>query len=123
MYSRINSRNTNALSGENSVVTDAPPSRTVSVLLTLSFAVNPVTSAVAARQSPNPSGRKSTDNQPPIAARRLSEESVTKLSRESKLCKNQMTTDATKMIVNARVMKSRAFSQMSCNTLLAEGRR
>ena len=85
----------------------------MSVLLTLSFAVKPVMSAVAARQSPNPKGLKITDTQFPTVAKRLAEESATKFRRASKLCKNQMTTDATKMIVKARVIKSRDFSQIS----------
>lgn len=78
-------------------------------------------SAVAACQLPKPSGLKITDTQPPTVASRLSEESVTKFSRASKLCKNQITTVATKIIVNARVMKSLDFSQISRSTLLGEG--
>lgn len=98
-----------------------PLKSTVSVLLTLSFAVKPVINAVAARQSPKPSGLKITDSQPPTIANKLADESVTKFKRVSKLCKNQTTTDAMKITVNARVMKSFDFSQMSCKTLFGEG--
>lgn len=47
----------------------------------------------------------------------------TALSRQSKLCKNQMMMAARKMMVKALRMKSLAFSHMCRATLLAEGMR
>ena len=80
----------------------SPPSRTVRVETTLSLAVKPVISAVEARQSPKPSGAKIGAIQLPIMASRLESVAVATLSRRSKVCKNQMITVATKMIVKAR---------------------
>ena len=80
----------------------SPPSSTVSVETTLSLAVKPVISAVEARQSPKPSGAKTgAIRLPSIASRLLSAEAAT-LRRRSNVCKNQMITVATKMMVNAR---------------------
>ena len=58
-----------------------------------------------------------------MPASRLSVESVTGLSRRSKLSRNQMTTVAMKMTENARSRKSRAFSHRSSATLCGEGKR
>ena len=72
---------------ENNVLTASvdPPIRTVSVLTTLSFAVNPVISAVETLQSPNPKGLNIGAIIPPKSARRLFDESETGLSLKSKL--------------------------------------
>ena len=45
------------------------------------------------------------------------------MSWKSNVCRNQMTTLAAKMIVNARVMKSLALSHASMTVVLALGRR
>ena len=47
--------------------------------------------------------------------------SVTRLNDQSKLCKNQITMEARKMMVNALRIKSFAFSHMWSKTLLADG--
>ncbi len=99
------------------------PVSTPSVLTTASFAVKPPISAVAARQSPNPSGIKSGAISLPIMASRLCPESVTTLKRISKVCKNQITSVATKITVNARCTKSFALSHIKSSTLFAEGKR
>jgi len=91
------------------------------VLTTLSLAVNPVISAVEILQSLNPSGAKTGAINPPISARRLSFESVTTLSLTSNVCKNHITIVARNIIVNAFVIKSFAFSHISCITLLGLG--
>ena len=112
-----------ALRVVNSDVMTAFPSSTCSVLTTDSLAIKPEISAVAQRQSPKPSGLNSTASHWPISASRLSALSVTTFSRVSKLCRNQMTTVARKMTVNARCKKSLAFSHSSSPTLLADGSR
>ena len=43
--------------------------------------------------------------------------------RKSKVCRNQISTVATKIMVKAFCKKSRAFSQISWQTLRAEGKR
>lgn len=58
-----------------------------------------------------------------MEARMLSALLCTALSRQSKLCKNQMMMAARKMMVKALRMKSLAFSHMCRATLLAEGMR
>ena len=123
VYSSVNTRKLTALRTVNSDVTAAPPSSTSSVLTTDSLAMNPEISAVAHRQSPKPRGLNSTASHWPMSASRLSALSVTTFSRVSKLCRNQMTTVARKMTVNARCKKSLAFSHSSSPTLLAEGSR
>ena len=125
VYNRVNTKNTSAENGVNKVFNAliSPPNKTVSVLTTLSFAVNPVISAVEILQSPNPSGTKTGAANPPINASRLSLESTTTFSRTSNVCKNQMTIDAMKIIVNAFVIKSFALSQINIPTLFKLGRR
>ena len=125
VYSSVNTKNTVAVNGVNSVPSAAvsPPSSTVSVETTLSLAVNPVISAVETRQSAKPSGANSgAIHDPTIASKLLSGVAAT-FRRASKVCKNQITTVATKMMVNARCTKSLALSQISCPTLRALGRR
>ena len=50
-----------------------PPSRTVRVETTLSFAMRPVTRAVDARQSEKPSGAKTGESSEPRAASMLAD--------------------------------------------------
>ena len=99
------------------------PVRTAKVLTTASFALNPVSNAVEARQSPKPSGAKMGAIQRPIPANMLSSPAETGFKRTSKLCKNQMMMVATKITVKARVKKSFALSHSSMPTLLGLGSR
>ena len=93
-----------AVAGVNRVLSSAvlPPSRTVRVETTLSLAVKPVIRAVETRQSPKPSGANSGAIRLPIIASRLASAVAATLRRASKVCRNQMMTVATKIIVNAR---------------------
>ncbi len=97
------------------------PVSTLRVDTTDSLAVSPVISAVEARQSLKPSGANSGAIQEPREARMLDALSGTRLKRQSKLCKNQMISEATKIIVNALWRKSLAFSHICSRTLLGEG--
>ena len=119
VYKSVNTRNTAAVKG----VRISTAERIVSVLTTLSFAINPVMRAVEIFQLPNPSGTKSGASRLPTSARILSFESVTIFRCASKLCKNQIMIVARKMIVNARVRKSFALSQIRRPTLFALGKR
>ena len=101
----------------------SPPSSRVSVDTTLSFAVKPVIRAVDTRQSAKPSGANSGAKMLPSAASRLLSGIDTTLKRASKVCRNQITIEAAKMMVNAFWIKPFAFSQIRCTTLLALGRR
>ena len=129
MYSTVNTRKEKAVSVEgntmcNMVVSSAlveAPVKTVKVLTTVSFAVIPVISAVDARQSAKPSGVKIGAMNLPMEASMLVVLSVTRLNDQSKLCKNQITMEARKMMVNALRIKSFAFSHMWSKTLLADG--
>ena len=114
-----------AVNGVNSVVSAAvsPPRRTVSVETTLSLAVKPVISAVETRQSPKPSGLNRGAIKLPMAASRLLSAEAATFRRMSKVCRNQISTVATKIMVKAFCKKSRAFSQISWQTLRAEGKR
>ena len=96
---------------------------TVKVDTTASLAVKPVINAVAARQSPKPSGANIGAIILPTFASILNELSSTTFSRVSKLCKNQIMIDAKKIMVNALVKKSLALSHINNNTLLALGSR
>ena len=60
---------------------------------------------------------------PPRLASILCDWSVTSLNRTSKVCKNQMATDAAKIMVNALVMKPFALSHASCRVVFALGMR
>jgi len=125
VYRRVNTKNTTAVKGVNSVPSreTSPPSSTVRVETTLSLAVKPVMRAVDTRQSPKPRGPNTGAASPPMMASRLSSAVTATLSRGSKVCRNQITIEATKMMVKAFLVKPLAFSQISCSTLLAEGRR
>lgn len=103
VYNKVNTRNTTASNVVNRLGSceTSPPSKTVNVDTTLSFAVNPVSSAVAIRQSPNPSGLKIGASSPPSNASRLSSADAATFSLKSNVCKNQMMIVARKIIVNA----------------------
>lgn len=130
IYKMVKARKLKALSGENIWVSIAlscasleAPVRIVRVLTTDSFAVNPVMRAVDARQSLNPIGAKAGAMIEPIEARMLFALSATMFSLQSKLCRNQITMEAIKIMVNALCRKSFPFSHMWSKTLLASGRR
>ena len=95
----------------------------VRVETTLSLAIKPVIRAVDTRQSAKPSGANSGAIPLASHARMLCCGSAVRLSRRSKLCRNQMMMVATKITVKARWRKSRAFSQSSWTTFLRPGRR
>ena len=101
----------------------SPPNKTVSVDTTLSLAVNPVISAVETFQSPKPSGANKGANIPPNNASKLSSAEAATFSLISKVCKNQITREATKIMVNAFFANPFAFSMISCHTLFADGNR
>ena len=77
VYSNVNIKKLNALKGENNVCNVSPssatlaPVNTANVLITASFAVKPVTSAVETRQSEKPIGIKIPLIMRPITASRL----------------------------------------------------
>ena len=121
----VNTRNTKAVNGVNSVFSPAalPPNRTVRVETTLSFAINPVIKAVDTLQSPNPRGAKIGAAAFPIIANRLSSGLDTRFRPMPKFSRNHTTMVAKKMTVNAFCAKSFAFSQISWPTLLAAGSR
>ena len=113
-----------AASGDSTAMTSAAePNSTESVEATISLAMKPATSAVAKRQSPNPSGEKSGATKVEIAARIESCWSSTSASEGLKLWRNQTTTAATKTTVKARVRKSLLFSHTRRRTDLALGMR
>ena len=116
-------KNTNAVKGVNNVDSEEvfPPNKTVKVLTTLSFAVNPVIKAVDILQSPNPRGANIGEMNQPIPASKLLLESDTTLSLKSNVCKNHIIIVATNIIVNALVIKSFALFQINCQTLLGLG--
>ena len=99
------------------------PNSTPRVDTTLSLAIKPEIRAVEIRQSPKPSGAKTGASSPAMAASMLSEEFSTISRRKSKVCKNQITTHATKITVKARSRKSLAFSHRSCMTFRIPGMR
>ncbi|CCY63060.1 unknown [Clostridium sp. CAG:967] len=115
MYNNENTKNTNAVSFVNIAgsISVFPPDKTVSVLTTLSFAINPVINAVEILQSEIPKGLKIGTNRFPKNASKLSAESCTRLSLASKFCKNHIAIVAIKIIVNALVIKSFDFMQIS----------
>lgn len=76
--------------------------RTVRVETTLSLAVKPVINAVEMRQSPKPRGLKMGVIRLPTKARRLESGVAATFRRVSNVCRNQITTVATKIIVKAR---------------------
>ena len=108
IYSTVNVRKAKADAGENIAPSAAEscasvvlPVKIVSVLTTVSFAERPVISAVDARQSVKPRGEKMGEITEPIVARILFDVSSVRFSFVSKFCKNQITIDARKIIVNA----------------------
>ena len=111
VYNRENTKNTNAVNFVNKVGSKSvsPPIKTVNVLTTFSFAIKPVKKAVEILQSQIPSGLKIGTIKFPSIASKLSAEFVTIFNFASNVCKNQMMIVATKMTVNAFVIKSLAF--------------
>ena len=99
------------------------PRSTLMVLITDSFAVNPVIKEVVTLKSPNPSGAKTGAITRPINASRLSALSATTFSLVSKDCKNQIIIVARKITVNALCKKSFALSHIRSTTLFKDGSR
>ena len=93
------------------------------VEMTFSLAMKPVSTAVAARQSPKPSGSKMGANIAPIPASMLCDWSATTLKRTSKVCRNQMMSVAMNTTVNAFFANSFALSQASRHTVPRLGSR
>ena len=107
VYNKQKIKNTNAVNFENktgSFVT-SPPNKTVKVLTTLSFAINPVINAVEILQSEIPNGLNNGTIEFPSIASKLCAESVTKFNFASKVCKNQIIIVAQKIMVKAFVIK------------------
>ncbi len=122
VYKRQNTSNENAAADDKEAVSRAvEPNKMVNVETTLSFAIKPQIREEETLQSPNPSGLKTGEINPAIPARILSLESVTTFSLKSKVCKNQITTVATKIIVKAFCRKSFAFSHKRCTTFFRAG--
>ena len=101
----------------------AAPKSTCSVATTLSFAINPLMSAVHMRQSPRPSGANIGVISSASLASRLSDESVTICMDGLKLCRNQITMVAMNIMVKALCRKSLAFSHMSLHVFFSVGMR
>ncbi len=125
VYRSVNTRNVNAVAGVNTSWSAAtlPPTSTVSVETTLSLAMNPVMSAVEARQSPKPSGANTGAIAPPMRASRLSSGLSASVSPALKVWRNHTISVARNTTVNAFWMKPFAFSQTRRATLFALGRR
>ena len=106
VYNNENTKNTNAVSLVNNIGNWlTSPISTVKVLTTLSFAINPVINAVDILQSLIPNGLNIGTINSPKWANKLFDESVTKFNLESKCSRNQIIIVATKIIVNALVIK------------------
>lgn len=73
------------------------------------FAINPLIRAVQILQSPNPIGLNIGARTPATIARILSAESFTRFKCRSKLCRNQIIIDASRIIENALCRKSLLF--------------
>ena len=102
VYSSVKIRNTVAVIGVNIAfrLSVSPPSKTVSVETTVSLAANPVSSAVAARQSAKPSGAKSGAAKRPIEASRLSSGAAATFRWPSNICRDQIKIEAAKITEN-----------------------
>ena len=122
VYSRQKARR---LAAESDVILPSKaavfPNRIESVDTTLSFAINPVIRAVEILQSPYPIGLKIGAITLATIARILSLESVTMLRCVLNVCRNQITSVAMKITVNALCRKSFALSQRRCPTFFAPG--
>ena len=102
VYKRQNTNNEAAVNGVsmlNNIVFDGMSTDNVDT--TLSFAINPVISAVEILQSPNPNGLKIGAIIPATEARILFWESATILKCKSNVCKVQITIVAIKIMVKA----------------------
>lgn len=86
-----------------------PLKSTSRVDTTLSFAINPLIRAVQILQSPSPIGLNIGARTPATIARILSAESFTRFKCRSKLCRNQIIIDASRIIENALCRKSLLF--------------
>ena len=122
VYNRQKTKRLAAATGVIAPVSSAVlPKSTESVDTTLSFAINPVISAVEIFQFPKPSGRNTGAMIPATTARILSLESATTFMCKLNVCRNQMIIVAKKITVNALCKKSFAFSHRSCPTFFAPG--
>ena len=122
VYNKQNIKSDNAPRGVRIVIKDSVPlNNTESVETTLSFAINPAMSDVEILQSPKPKGLKIGAINPATMASILSCELETKSNLRLKLCKNQMTIEAIKIIPNALCKKSLAFSHNNWKVVLALG--
>ena len=112
-------QNTMPVNGVNSVVSAAvsPPRRTVSVETTLSLAVKPVISAVKRASHKKPSGLNRGAIKLPMAASRLFVRRSSHVQAHVKVCRNQISTVATKIMVKA-FCKSRGPSPKSATQTL-----
>lgn len=105
VYSKVNVRKLRAVKGVNKLPRDKfklatfVPNKTLIVLITASFAINPLIRDVATLQSPKPIGRKIGAITFPIIANILWELSETTLNLVSKVCKKQMNFQDTPMPV------------------------
>lgn len=110
VYNRQKTKRLAAATGVIAPVSSAVlPKSTESVDTTLSFAINPVISAVEIFQFPKPSGRNTGAMIPATTARILSLESATTFMCKLNVCRNQMIIVAKKITVNALCKKSFAF--------------
>ena len=129
VYNKVNNKNEKAEIGVNTWDRTIAKSLELTWKSTLkddttaSFALKPVIKEVATRQSPKPNGANIGAMNCPIKANKLSEVSLTTFNFKSKLCKNQTTMNAKKIMVKAFVRKSFALSHISNRTLLALGKR
>ena len=103
VYSNVNTRNAYAVAGVKIVGSKltSPPSSTVSVDTTLSFAIKPVSKAVDARQSPKPNGANRGASTPPMAASKLESGDSATDKLASNVCRNHTTSVAMNTTVNA----------------------
>ena len=107
VYNNVNTKKQNADKGVNNVCNVPPssvmlaPVKTANVLMTASFALNPVMSAVEIRQSVNPRGVNTTPIPCPTEASILSALSATVFRRKSKDCRNHIMIVARKITVKA----------------------
>lgn len=122
VYNKQNIKSDNAPRGVSIVIKDSVPlNNTESVETTLSLAINPAMSDVEILQSPKPKGLKIGAMNPATIARILSCELETKSNLKLKLCKNQMTIEAIKIISKALCKKSLAFSHNNWKVVFALG--
>ena len=125
-YSAVNTRKLAAAAGENapgSAAVRSPPSSTPSVDSTVSLASSPVMSAVAARQSPKPSGANTGASACPATASRLSPALAATRHVGVNVRSTHTPTLAARMTVNARARNSFVRTHIRRSTLRASGQR